>query len=260
VAFDLPAPSTEKLEHSPLSLVVCQVRHEQNLAASDPKRAVAVHDRVNVAFPVLEEQTGQELTIAAGAAGIQALPGQQTRGWKMHSEDQAWNAVVMPAFFSLETTRYDDWPDFRERLETFARAVRDAIDPSLEQRVGIRFIDQITHPDVATPQDWRHWIDAAFLGPIAHDSIGSSVTTTQQILQLDAGNSCSIILRHGCVRDEEKGAWMYLLDHDCFVQRGRPFDVDQLVAAAEDLHTLALQVFQAAITPELYTYLRGTTE
>jgi uncharacterized protein (TIGR04255 family) len=260
VALDLPAPSTDKLGRSPLSLVVCQVRHEQNLGASDPKRAVAVHDRVKDAYPVLEEQTGQELTIAAGAGGIQALPGQQTRGWKMRSEDQAWNAVVMPTFFSLETTRYDDWPDFKLRLESFARAVYEAIDPSLEQRVGIRFIDQITHPDVNTPQDWRPWIDAAFLGPIAHDKIGSSVTTTQQLLQLDAGDGRSIILRHGCVRDEEKGTWMYLLDHDCFVQRGRTFDVDDIVSAVADLQTLALQVFQAAITPEMYAYLRGSAE
>jgi uncharacterized protein (TIGR04255 family) len=260
VTLDLPAPSTAKLERSPLSLVVCQVRHEQNLAASDPKRAVAVHDQLNAAYPVLEEQSGQEITIAAGATGIQALPGQQSRGWKMRSTDQGWTAVVMPEFFSLETTRYDDWPDFRSRLETFARAVHEAIDPSLEQRVGIRFIDQITHPDVNTPQDWRGWIDDAFLGPIAHDSVGSSVTTTQQLLQLDAGDGRSIILRHGCIREQEKDAWMYLLDHDCFVQRGRPFDVDELVAAVEDLHTLALQVFQAAITPDLYSYLRGETE
>jgi uncharacterized protein (TIGR04255 family) len=258
VALDLPAPSTEKLARSPLSLVVCQVRHEQNHAASDPKRAVAIHDSVKGDYALLEEQSGQELTIAAGSMGIQALPGQQSRGWKMRSTDQAWTAVVMPEFFSLETTGYGDWPGFRQRLESFAGAVHQSIDLSLEQRIGMRFIDQISHPDVTTPRDWKGWIDDAFLGPIAHEKIGAGVVTTQQVLQLDTGDGRSVILRHGCFRDPESGEWKYLLDHDCFVQRGRQFQVHEVMTAAEELHTLALQVFQAAITPKLFAYLKGS--
>jgi uncharacterized protein (TIGR04255 family) len=257
VAFDLAPPSTETLKHSPLSLVVCQVRHEQNIAASDPKRAVKVHEQVGNAYSVLEEQAGQEFTIAAGPAGIQTAPGEKSRGWRMRSADEAWTAVMMPEFFSLETSRYGDWPDFSGRLEAFASAVHGSIDVSLEQRVGIRFIDQITHPDVTDPVGWRAWIDEAFLGPIAHDNLGPHVTATQQLLQLDAGDGMSVILRHGCVRDMEKNAWVYQLDHDCFAQRGKPFDVAALMTVAEELHTLALQVFQAAIKPELYAYLRG---
>jgi uncharacterized protein (TIGR04255 family) len=258
VALTLPAPSTEKLDRSPLSLVVCQVRHERTVTASEPKRAVSVHDALKESYPVLEEQAGQELTIAAGQLGVQTLPGAVQRGWKLRSNDQLWNAIVMPDFFSLETTRYADWPDFRGRLEEFARAVSAAVEPSLEQRVGLRFIDRIAHPDVTEPAGWIDWIDRSFLGPIAHEKLGQAVVTSQQILQLDMGNGHSVILRHGAVRDQEaSGEMTYLIDQDCFTQRGRPFDVDQMLDAAEQLHTLALQVFQQAITPELYQYLKG---
>lgn len=258
MALDLPEPSTDKLERSPLSLVVCQVRHEHTLAASDPRRAVAVHELVETAYPLLEEQSSQELTISAGTLGLQSLPGQASRGWRMRSEDQAWTAVVMPDFFSLETTRYDDWPDFRRRLEAMADAVAKAVEPSLEQRIGLRFIDQIAHPDVTKPQDWQRWIDRSFLGPIAHHALGQAVGSTQQILQIDAGGGRNLIVRHGCFRDQESGGrWVYMLDHDCYIQRGRPFDVGQVMAALEDLHRLALQVFQSAITEDLYNYLKG---
>ena len=84
MALVLPPPKTEKLDRSPLSLVVCQVRHERTLAASEPKRAVSVHDAVKDSYPVLEEQAGQELTIAAGQLGMQAVPGAVNRGWKLH--------------------------------------------------------------------------------------------------------------------------------------------------------------------------------
>lgn len=258
MALALPEPSTEKLALSPLSLVVCQVRHEENIAASEPKRAFRVHEAVKDSYPVLEQQSGQELTITAGPLGVQTMPGVSQRGWKMRSNDQTWNAVVMPDFFSLETTDYDDWSDFRRRLDVLSKAVTSAVEPSLEQRIGLRFIDRITHPDVKTPKDWGRWIDPAFLGPIAHERIGEGVTTSQQIIQLEAGDGRSLILRHGAVRDPEAGGqWTYLIDQDCFVQRGRPFDVDQLLEAAESLHTLALQVFQQAITTDLYRYLKG---
>lgn len=254
----LPEPSTEKLERSPLSLVVCQVRHEENIAASDPKRALRVHEAVEDRYPLLEQQSGQELTITAGSLGVQTTPGATQRGWKMRSEDQRWNAVVMPDFFSLETTSYDDWPDFRLRLEDLTRAVAAAIEPSLEQRVGLRFIDRIVHPDVASARDWAGWIDPTFLGPIAHEKIGDGVTTSQQIIQLEAGDGRSLILRHGAVRDAEVGGqWTYLIDQDCYIQRGRSFNIDQVLEATESLHTLALQVFQQAITPDLYQYLKG---
>jgi uncharacterized protein (TIGR04255 family) len=258
LAVTLPDPLTTKLVRSPLSLVVCQVRHERTVAASEPKRAVSVHDTLKDQYPVLEEQAGQELAITAGPLGVQTMPGATQRGWKLRSNDQKWNAVVMPDFFSLETTRYDDWPDFRTRFEVFARAVATAVEPSLEQRIGLRFINRITHPDVMSAHDWARWINLAFLGPIAHDRLGQGVTTSQQILQIDTGDGRSIILRHGAVHDQEaSGQMTYLIDEDCSVQRGQPFDVEQVLDATEQLHTLALQLFQEAITPELYRYLEG---
>jgi uncharacterized protein (TIGR04255 family) len=163
----------------------------------------------------------------------------------------------MPDFFSLETTTYEDWPDFKHRFEELASAIETSIDPSVEQRVGLRFIDQISHPEVRRPQDWRRWINRSFLGPIDHEAIGDAIVNTQQLLQLDAGDGRGVILRHGCFRESEPaGRWIYLFDLDCFFQGGRPLDTAELATTTEHLHTLALQVFQAAITDDLYDYLR----
>jgi uncharacterized protein (TIGR04255 family) len=256
VSLELPTPSTARLARSPLSLVVCQVRHENNPAAYDAKRAVSIRDALEATLPVLEEQANQELNIAAGQVGIQALPGEISRGWRMSSEDRTWTAVMMPSFFSLETRNYKDWEDFRARLESFVRAVAEYTQPSMQQRVGLRFIDRMSHPDVNKPQDWKRWIDSSFLGPIAHKAFGPAVEATQQILQLNAGKGRSIIVRHGCFQDQESdGQWIYSVDHDCFVQPSKAFHVDDVMANVETLHTLALQVFQAVITPAMYQYL-----
>lgn len=258
MTLDLPEPSRERLARSPLSLVVCQVRHEHTAAASDVKRGLAVHEAVKDDLPSFDEQSSRDLTITAGATGVQSLPGDVSRGWRMRSEDQAWTAVVMPEFFSLETTRYREWKEFADRLQDLTAAVAESVSPALEQRIGLRFIDRITHPDVTSARDWQQWIDRSFLGPVAHEVLGQGVDTAQQIVQFNAGEGRSVILRHGCSRDQASaGEWVYILDHDCFVQRGVSFEVDAIINEVEELHTMALQIFQAAITQDLFEYLKG---
>jgi uncharacterized protein (TIGR04255 family) len=258
--LDLPEPSSDRLEHAPLSLVVCQVRHEQSLAASDPGRAMEVHSILRDDYPLLQEQASQQITVTASPVGVQTLPSTPARGWRMRSEDEVWNAVITTEFFSLETTKYQDWPDFRRRIEALSRAVAKTIAPALEARMGLRFINRIAHPDVAAPQEWRGLIAPEFLGPVVHETLGRSVTSTQQVIQLDDGAGYNALFRHGAIEDDPPGnEAIYMLDEDCYVQRGKAFDVDDLLTAVEDLHTFALQLFQAAITPDLYAFLKGSS-
>lgn len=258
MALKLPDPTRDHLDRSPLSLVVCQVRHENNFAVGDPKRALAVHDAISSDFPVLEEQSSQDLTIAAGPTGVQAVPGSPSRGWRMKSKEEDWTAVLMPDAFALETTNYETWDHFRGRFVQLVDAVAASVEPSIEQRIGVRMIDRISHPDVSAPADWAGLIDEAFLGPLGHNVLGEGVIGTQQVVQIDGGDGRSVLLRHGCFRDQETdGRWAYMLDHDCFIQRGVAFDVDSTLAEVEALHTLALQVFQQVITGDLFGYLRG---
>ena len=250
MALVLPEAKTERLGRSPLNLVVCQVRHEQQLAVTDTKVALAIHESVKDAYPTMEEQISTDLTVTAGPMGVQTAP--QARGWRLRSADTAWTAVLMPSFFALETSKYHSWSDFYERLRTLAAAISDANAPALEQRLGLRMIDRISRDDVAQPQEWAPWINEHILGAILHPNLGPGITASQQALQLEAGNGRTIVLNHGCAKDADSGNWVYILDHDCFSQRGVAFDVGGILAEAESLHDLACRVFQESITPELY--------
>lgn len=257
--LELPEPQTVELPLSPLSLVVCQIRHENTVSVSDPRRAVAVHEAVVADYPVLEEQSTQELEITAGPAGVQTVPSHSSRGWRMRSKDGNWTAVLMPEFFALETTGYRDWEDFSARVERFSKAVITSVEPTLEQRVGLRFINRITHPEVELLTDWRRFIDGPFLGAVSHDGLAPAIATSQHVMQLDIPQGPNVLLRYGCFRDAEAGnQWVYMFDQDCFIQRGQLLELPSLLAATEDLHTLALQLFQEAITDEMYEYLLGT--
>ena len=159
--LQLTEPSTERLERSPLELVVCQVRHERNLAVGDAKRAPEVYNGLGGRggkYPDFDEAAGDALNITGGPAGVATTTDQQ-RGWNCRSADGAWTVVLMPDFFALETRACTDWTDFSARLDELVRMVEAALEPSLEQRLGLRFIDRIKDPAVRSPGGWEGWID-----------------------------------------------------------------------------------------------------
>ena len=137
--------------------------------------------------------------------------------------------------------------------------MQTALEPSLEQRLGLRFIDRIKDPPIRSPEEWKGWIDERLLGPVLHRSFGPAIKAVQQVLQLDGGDDTEVFLRHGCVPEgpAENPLWPYLLDHDCSRAGGRTFSPEAVRDGAERLHNVALAVFLAAVTEKLFTYLRG---
>lgn len=253
----LPEPRDEPLRRSPLSLVVCQVRHDPVLAMSDSRRALDIKAQLGERYPKIEARR-MMLSVVAGPGGAKVDQGQPT-GWQMRSSDEAWTVTLQTDFFSLETSAYDGWHDFRQRLEELVKAVLSINQPVLEERLGLRMVDEVVDPPVTAPGGWRGWIRPELLGPLAGSDFGESVRTLQQVVELDAGGGYRVLFRHGTtpIPGDRDKRWVYLLDHDCFRQAGCELTQDGVLAAAEDLHRIALQVFQGAITPELYQHLKG---
>lgn len=259
--LQLPEPSAERLERSPLELVVCQIRHERNVKVGDAKRALEVYNGLGGRggkYPDFVEVTGVALNFTGGPAGVATATDQQ-RGWNCRSADGAWTVVLMPDFFALETRSYADWIDFSARLDELAQTVEAVLQPSVEQRLGLRFIDRIKDPVVLSPGGWKGWIDDRLLGPVLHNAFGPAISAVQQVLQLDGGDGMEVLLRHGCALEgsAKESVWHYLLDHDCSRSGGRAFSADDIHDGAERLHLLALAVFQAALTRKLFAHLRG---
>jgi uncharacterized protein (TIGR04255 family) len=253
--LDLPTPNTSRLAHSPLTLVACQVRHERILAVSDARIGLRIHEALSPRYPTIHEVTRVETAVQISPTGASATREPAVNGWQLKSGDQRWTVTIDPESFTLETSAYDDWDDFQQRFSTLTAAVLEVYQPTLEQRIGLRYVDEIRDSSVTSPSGWRGKIADSILGPIADARLGGAVRSSQQLLELDAGDSCGIVLRHGAVTSPTGAEHVYLLDHDCFRQAGRPLSTGEIAATVERLHELALQVFQAAVTPEFYAQL-----
>lgn len=254
VTLRLPEPDDVRLERSPLALVVCQVRHDRTLAVSDARTALEVQKKLD-GYPNLAPRQSTQATLAVVPDGAPALSHEQTSGWQLQSAESNWTVTLDPEFFSIETNAYLTWADFRARVHSLAEAVLATYAPALEVRLGLRYVDQITDPEVTEPTGWRGWIRDELLGPIAHDDFASAICGIQQIIEFDAEDGYRVVLRHGTNPTGSADAWVYVLDHDCFRQSARELTVDGIVDAGDDLHRLAKQIFQASITSKLYEYL-----
>lgn len=258
VPLSLPDPRNETLERSPLRLVVCQVRHDRIAAVADASRALAIHEAISADFPTVDETFEETINVAGGPGGVAASRTEPRRGWRFRSHDEQWTVTLGDAHFAIETSAYGRWSGFRERFERLTRVVDDVLSPKIEHRLGLRMVDEIHHPAASDPVGFRGLIRDELLGPLAGGSLSPSIRSTQHLVELEGPDDTTVNLRHGC--QTSNGSVSYLLDHDCFRQAGRPFDVAGILDQSERLHELAKQVFEAAITEDLYEYLRGDRE
>jgi uncharacterized protein (TIGR04255 family) len=238
-----------------LQLVVCQLRHELLDPGALKDRVRAIRRALGDAYATMAPGGPVQVRLAASPEKLDV--GEQHEGWQLKSGDGAWTVVVTNEFFALETTRYLDWDDFMSRFTALAKAVTDASDIVAELRLGLRYIDRLTDPPASTPADWAAWLEPSFAGPLGAPGLGAGVLALQGIAQFDGGDGHRINLRYGCVESDPPGSWDFLLDHDCFREAGVEFSIDSTLKSMERLHVLGLQVFQAAITPAYFEYLRG---
>ena len=257
--LQLPQPSTEPLANSPLELVVCQVRHENNLAVSAPKTYLEVKGQLGESYPLVDQISSPTVNISASESGEISSKTNAEVGWRLRSADSYYAVTLTPKAFSLETRAYSSWDEFYKRLCTLVEAVNNVYHPDMEERLGLRFIDRIVVAEVDSLSKWQGWIKDSLLGPVVDTSLGSAIHNVQQVIEFDAEDDLQVILRHGSMRPaiSPKQPWQYLLDYDCFRSKGLQFSVDSVCVGAEQLHTLSLAVFQASITSKLYNLLRG---
>lgn len=256
----LPEPDRTPLANPPIALAVCQVRTEPNPRAADHQAVLRVYEalggvtgRVSRLTPPSKGTQSVPFGPGPGAPGATLMIEQP--GWRFISESGDLTVSVLEDSFAVETINYTTWDGedgFRELLAQTTRAVGKELSPSIEARLGLRYVNRIVVPAVAEPLEWRGLIDDAFLGPLVHQGLGPGVQALEGSTSLDLGEGKACILRYGSFLDASRlGLQTCLVDIDCYRERGVTFSVDGVLALAEELNTAALAIFQAVVRPEL---------
>jgi uncharacterized protein (TIGR04255 family) len=259
-ALDLPEPDRSRLARSPLELVVCQVRHERRLVVGEGSTALAVHEALGGAggpYPSIDEVSGAEVNVVMGI-GAPNVRETKTSGWRLTSADGAWVITLMPDNFSLETSAYTTWAeDFAPRLDALIAAVAERVQPTFEQRIGLRYVDRINELGLTELSAWQPYLSPELLGLALHPQLGPGVRTYQQQVVIELASGVTAGLRHGPVVEPGRDHVDYQLDYDIFRQGGRPFVASEVIDAVAEFNTYALQLFQATVSDALLEELQS---
>lgn len=246
------------LSQSPLTSVICQVRFNPTPAAGDARKVQELREKLGgeAAFPALEPITEAAINISISPTAPPVSQQQNSTGWRMTSEDGKRVVVLLPSAVALESFDYPGWDGFAQDLEALLVAISESVEPVFEQRLGLRYINQLTSPNVQTPEGWRDYIDPTFLGLGVHDEIASMVRFSRQqvVLQLDEDTRGT--LHQGYAPDDEReNALTYVLDFDIAREGTRPFDSAGIREAVDRFNAYALRLFQLATTGTLRAHL-----
>lgn len=242
------------LTHSPLTNVICQVRFDPTPRAGEARVVQELRTRLGgeEAFPHLEPIAEASLSVSVGPNAPPVSQQINATGWRMRTNDGGRIVSLLPSSVSYEVSDYPGWDEFVAQFDAVLAAIAECVQPVFEQRLGLRYINQLTVPEVRSPEGWRGYIDDAFVGLAANTEIDSLVIFTRQqaVLQLDDETRCT--LNHGFAPDEAREqALTYVLDFDVAREGTRLFDTDGLHAAAERFNAYALRLFQIATTMQL---------
>jgi uncharacterized protein (TIGR04255 family) len=260
----LPEIDHRPLTRPPLEVVVFQVRFEQNLALVAGDTLLRLHEHLHGAdgpYPRVESQQVVAAQMQIGPQGITQLPSpasQPVRGVRMRSDDGAWTVSVMPDFVALETTAYTTWADdCRARIQDILTAIDEHVHPRVEERIGLRYVNRISEPEVAVPADFQGLVSEGLLGAAADEFWTAGITGIQQQIEIHVSADIQCILRHGTIpRNTGFGIDGYLLDIDLFRQQPRRFNVDSIIACSDQLNDAATALFQNSLTSSYLDRLR----
>ena len=248
---DLPEYVSVPLGRSPLVLVAAQINFEEIGREVTHAQARSVQKLVSPDWIQLQSAPLVEATMTPSGAVNE--PNRQA--YRLLTADGSWSLLLNRDSATIETRAYPGWAEFHTRIEELASAVAQVFDPATEQRLGLRYVDQIPLPDGRT--DWKGLVPDALLGVSLDPRFAGRVLASDQrlLLQLDGDVRC--VFRHGLLADADGrlGA-SYLLDYDVY-RENRGYEAAGTAAGADDLHDYVGRLFRACLSDELYEWLRG---
>ncbi len=237
---------------NPLKLVICQVRYPVLARFGDPALLAPMQDALSDRYPRLNIE--QEVGFAVGPGGATPVPPAPSL-WKFRDLGDGWSVAIARDFLSIETTGYARYEELRERVEgVLAAAVGLGI--KARERLGLRYVNEIRHPEVGAPNDWRRFINERLLGMVGGEELGVDVIHAIEEIRLREPDGI-LAVRHGHVGAEasQSGDAFYLLDVDFYDDAPTGFDAEETLAKLDAFHDTTHNLFEESVTDELRQHL-----
>jgi uncharacterized protein (TIGR04255 family) len=262
----LPSYEPERLSNSPLALVVAQIRFPPVLSIQTDDRSLArFQDLLRDRYPYLS--IGQQIGINIGPQGVEPQEPSVGRIYQFTDADREWVVSLTVESVALEARSYIDFEDFSERFLRLMNTVKEVYRIQIRRRLGLRYINEIRHPDISAINDWVSLLRHELLGLAANSDFAPLIRSSLQELKFDLPIG-GLTMRHGYLTQgttvaplpgdvpKDEGPF-YLLDFDAFDEQDRDLEVHTLDELLQSYNHTMFQLFRWLVQDRLYSYLKG---
>jgi len=191
----------------------------------------------------------QKVVEAAFQTGIEQPPSFAVREGigriQLLNDDGKRLLSLGPDVLSVNILRpYDNWENFRPRVEAALTAYRDVANPKAVSRVGVRYINKVTLPkveiDLGTYFCYR---------PPTASGLPDRMAGFMSRVEYVYYDGVKLILTQASI-EAPTGSSAFLLDLDTIWEGPEPLSLDAVMATVDVLHEREGVAFEATITDE----------
>lgn len=241
-----------RLSNAPLALVLCQIRWPDftHLQGDLTETTSALGSKLED-YPLISHI--HEVAYTITPEGLQQTPGEKVVQWQ--SLDGVWRVTLSRRFASLYCTSYSSFPDFQARLEQVLEALHSEVRVPLVERVGIRYVNQVT--DVDFIENIAEYVRPEVLGYAALTGASGEAKLELSANQARYGvPGAALQVRSGLVPPGETvdpavspaKDLSWVLDLDSSSEEVQPFEVGSILAKTGKLSDFAYDFFKYVST------------
>lgn len=238
--------NVDKFKRNFLKQAVCELRFPTLLELAGPKPPASLVTALRKEYPLLE--LSNEVTLNMGA---------QTGADNVHifrSSKGTWSVTLKQNAIALETTKYTEYAEMRERVSRVVTAAKQIIDSDFFTRVGLRYVNVV---ETSGTHGLEEWVNAALVGPIVGGTTFKSVTELAGKFHL-ASEDGGCLLQHGLrhktpPKSEELPD--YVLDIDSYRTDIR---VEDGMAALDTMHSQSFALFDWSLGERARAHLKSS--
>jgi len=241
------------LKDPPLEVALCQLRFPVIASILDPVRLAPFQERLRHIYATMH----QEKNVMLGITPQGPIMNEGGPLWRLRDAEDVWNIAIAPDFLAIESSRYESRDDFMQRWREVLDAFEAVFEPTLYERLGIRYINRL-RSDVIAPEEWPDLIKNEVYGALAISlpEEGQIVTCLSQAQLTLAGTQ--VQARWGLIPPNlpvlpniaplPTSGW--ILDIDVYSEGTRSFTAEQVEAETRSHSGHAYNFFRWAVKDE----------
>lgn len=258
----LPEYDRVLFRKAPLAMVIGQVRYPILPRFSDGTFIASFQESLEADYPAVSREHKMVIQVSVGE---ETQKGPSEVLWRFATRDRRWSVVLGETAVTLEVPGYSSIDEFLDRFSRVLTVAQETLRITERARLGLRYVNEIRHPQGNTLADWAALLRPDLLGLGASDLLDGRTEHMAQELRIQRPDG-TLAIRHGLLTGTGSlvpqpdspppiSERFYLIDLDFYDPTECDLDVAATVNQMRAYNDLMYRFFRWTLGEQLYNYL-----